>query len=320
MLDALERLRRRPCLIALSYHRIGSAATDPYYSPMFSATRDEFASEVGYLRDHFRILGPGDLSSLAQADYLPDEPTAVITFDDGYRDNVELALPILRDLDVPAAFFITTDFIEHHRLPWWDQVALVLRRSSVRHLVLDIPEPLSIDLQDNALSSIINAYLHCDPDGEARNLAHLSERAEVDLDPQDLGRSLFMNWDDVRSLDAAGMIIGSHSVAHRNFARRSEGAQAASLAESRQILERELSHEIRTFAYPYGGPGDFTPATERLAQEAGYRVAFSLRNCVERPGIHSPLNIPRLVIGASDSCTLFRARMCLTATFGSSLL
>lgn len=291
---------------------------------MFSATPDEFAAEVRYLRDHFRLVGPDDLPSLAEPGYRPTEPTAVITFDDGYRDNIEHAFPILRDLRTPAAFFITTDFIDRPRLPWWDHVTFALEHTKAERLVLEYPEPLTLDLRPGrraeSVSSLIDAFLHSPPDDEPRNLAHLDDRAAVDLDSETHGRELFMTWDDVRALDRAGMIIGSHSLAHRNFARRTESAQAAGLIASKQILERELSHEVTSIAYPYGGPDDFTEATLRLAGLAGYRVGFSLRNRVEHPGVHVPLNIPRLIIGSSDSPTLFRARMCFTASFGSSPL
>lgn len=291
---------------------------------MFSATPDQFASEVRYLRDHFRLVGPEDLESLAEPDYVPGEPTAVITFDDGYHDNIEHAFPILQDFHAPAAFFITTDFIDHPRLPWWDHVTFALKQTRAERVVLDLPEPLTLDLgpesHSDAVSLLIQSFLRSHPDDEARNLAHLNERAEIEIDSSSLGRELFMDWDDVRTLDRAGMIVGSHSVAHRNFARRTESAQAASLMESRQTLERELSHEIHAFAYPYGGPNDFTAATQRLAQEAGYRVSFSLKNRVDRVGAHTPLDIPRLIIGAADSPTLVRARLCLTASFGVSPL
>jgi len=291
---------------------------------MFSATAEQFAAEVRYLRDHFRLVGPAELPTLADPDYTPDEPTAVITFDDGYRDNIEYAFPILQDLHAPAAFFITTDFIDRPRLPWWDHVTFALAQTEVEQLVLEHPEPLTLDLRPDShpasSSRLIDAYLHAAPDDEPRNLDHLDERAGLDVDSPTLGRRLFMGWDDVRALDRAGMIVGSHGVAHRNFARRSERAQATGLTESKQILERELGHEITAFAYPYGGPDDFTDATVRLAREAGYRLGFSLKNRVDPPGSHHPLTIPRLVIGSSDSPTLFRARMCLTAAFGSSFL
>ena len=55
------------------------------------------------------------------------EPAALITFDDGYRDNFEVAAPILRERNVPATFFLPTAFLEAPRLPWWDQVAYAIK-------------------------------------------------------------------------------------------------------------------------------------------------------------------------------------------------
>ncbi len=77
------------------------------------------------------------------------EPAALVTFDDGYRDNFEIAAPILRDRGVPATFFLPTAFLESPRLPWWDEVACIIKQTrAARARAAANPglPPLAIDL------------------------------------------------------------------------------------------------------------------------------------------------------------------------------
>ena len=317
-------MARRPCLVVLCYHRIGSAAGNRYYDPIVSATPADLAAHVAYLRDHFRMIGPDALDELAEGGFRPREPSALITFDDAYRDNVDVALPILRELGVPAAFFVATGFLDRPRLAWWDHVAYVVKTTKVARLVLDAPTPLTLDMealsQADAIEAIVGPYLRSDPSKESELLAHLGDRAEVSVDAESLGRALFADWDQVRALSEAGMIVGSHTRDHLNLAHQSEADQTASLVDSRRTLERELGREVATLAYPYGGSGDFTAATQRIARESGYRVAFSTTATINRPGATEALDIHRLFIGSAHTPTLFRARMALATAFGRPVL
>lgn len=324
LLRLLERVGRRPGLVVLSYHRIGDPATSPFYGPIFSATQDDFRAQVALLRDRFRLIGLDEALAIAGTGFRLDRPSALITFDDGYRDNVELALPVLTDLDTPAAFFIPSGFPGSSRLPWWDHVAYVLNRTRRPSLVLDLPEPLTIPLgqtdRTNAIAEVVAAFLRADRADDPRLVEHLEQRAEVDVSADDPGRDLFMTWDQVRQLADAGMSIGSHSHSHPNLARLSEAEQRAELVRSRQILERELGRDVATLAYPYGVANAVSDLTMRLAGEAGYRLAFALSGLVNRPRIADPLALGRILVGSADSLPLFRARMALASSFGSSPL
>jgi peptidoglycan/xylan/chitin deacetylase (PgdA/CDA1 family) len=321
LLRVLERLGRRPGLVVLCYHRIGDPSADPYYGPLVSATPEGFRDQVRALRARFGVIGLEELIGRLDGDRLRlDGPTALITFDDGYRDNAEIAAPILRELGVPAAFFLTSSFLDG-RLPWWDHVAAAVKRSPRDRLELERPERLEVELGDDrvgALAAVIAAYLRAERPDDPETLAHLDERAGLAIDGT--ARDLFMSWDDARRLAEGGMEVGAHTVSHRRLTTLGESEQSAELVESKRAIERAVGREVRALAYPYGDASAFDAGTIRLAREAGYRVALALRPGVVRPGMVEPMDLPRFNVMAADSPVLLRSRLALAMAVGRSAL
>ena len=99
-----------------------------------------------------------------------------------------------------------------------------------------------------------------------------------------------------------------------------DDTQRDELADSRQILEVKLARPVRAIAYPYGWPGTYTEQTKALAAQAGYHLAFSSRQGVNRLAGFDQYEIRRLGVGSADSATLLRARCTLHAAFGKSFL
>ena len=335
----LERIstRRWPALVVLTYHRIGfpGIRSNPYYDPVISATPEAFRDQVRFLRERFSIVRLEEIAGLDQVGLgSRAKPAALITFDDGYRDNFETALPILRELDVPAAFFIPTGFFQAPRLPWWDHVACAIKQTRSPRLTLHRePEdtaPLIIELgpepsdqaRTEAIMTVIRAFLDGAVHDETWFLAELDRQAEVGIDTQARGRELFMDWGQVRQLASSGMSIGSHGHSHVALGGLDEDGQTRELAGSKTILESELGREVTGVAYPFGWPGTFTVRTTELAAMVGYRLGFSSREGVNHPGTagFERMALRRLNVGTGDSPALLRARAALHGAFGKSLL
>jgi peptidoglycan/xylan/chitin deacetylase (PgdA/CDA1 family) len=321
----------KPGLTVLTYHRIAMPETNLFYDPVISATPDSFRAQIDWLSNHARILTLEELIEQARTGVLGREPAVLITFDDGYRDNVDVAVPILAERNVPATFFITTAFLETPHLPWWDYVAYVIKRTRVHRFTLERTfggktSRLEIDVETmprtTAIMMIIRALLEQTVDDERRFLHELSARAEVSVDSESLGRSLFMNWNQVTHLLESGdeFAIGSHSHSHPNLAQLDGDSQHHELIASKQILEARAGRKIKAFAYPYGWPGTYTERTKAIVTEVGYYLAFASCEGVTRAEFFDPLEIRRLGVGSGDSAVLLRARMVLHAAFGSSFL
>jgi peptidoglycan/xylan/chitin deacetylase (PgdA/CDA1 family) len=333
LLRALEHIAaaRNPGLAVLTYHRIAEPQTNRFYDPVISATPSSFRAQIDWLCKHTQVLTLEALIDHVQDNSLCREPTVLITFDDGYRDNFDVALPILAERNVPATFFIPTAFLETPQLPWWDHVAYIIKRAQARCFTLprslqgNAP-PLEINLERTSRSAatmaIIQALLDRTVDDERRFLDELASRAKVTVDGESLGRALFMSWDQVCQLakPGSGFTIGSHSHSHANLARLDENLQRRELAVSKQILETRVGRKIEAFAYPYGWPGTYTSITKAIVAETDYRVAFASREGITQRETLDPWEISRLGVGSGDSAILLRARMALHATFGRSVL
>jgi peptidoglycan/xylan/chitin deacetylase (PgdA/CDA1 family) len=323
LLGILEMIARRPCLLVLNYHRIGSCAHNRFDDGVFSATEDDFRDQVRYLRTNFEILGQNDLLRVADRGFALKRAAVVITFDDGYRDNHEVAFPVLRELGVPAFFFIPTEYIDRPRLPWWDRIAFVLKATSVDRLRLDEPAFLELDLRqierEHAIRQVLRLYKTGGSFDEEAFFVELEERAEVAVDAPALGRELFMGWDHVRQLRAAGMGIGSHTHSHRILGYLSNDEQHDELATSKSRLEHILAEPVETIAYPVGSTQAFSELTKSLASDVGYRAGFSHYGGINRPGRTDRFDIQRIALDASVTFPLFRTRAILHNLVGKSL-
>jgi peptidoglycan/xylan/chitin deacetylase (PgdA/CDA1 family) len=323
MLRTLEIISRRRGLLVINYHRIGDCAFNRFDDGVFSATTDAFVNQIRYLRENFELLSLDGLLEAGDRGFTLDRAAAVITFDDGYRDNFELAFPILRELGAHAFFFIPTDYIERPHLPWWDRIAFVLKHTTVDRLRLEFPGRFEVEYErlgrDRAIRELLRFYKTSSNFDEEAFFEHLEERAEVAVDAEALGRELFVSWDQVRQMREAGMAIGSHTHSHRILARLPEAHQRDELATSKARLESELGARVETVAYPVGTRTAFSELTKRLARETGYRLAFSNDGGINRADRTDPFDVRRITLDQSVTFPLFRVRSVLYNLISASI-
>ncbi|TYO66392.1 polysaccharide deacetylase family protein [Bradyrhizobium hipponense] len=210
-----------------------------------------------------------------------DRRFAAFTLDDGYRDNLEFALPVLRDFDAPLAVYVASDFAEGTGRLWWtaleaviantDQVDVQIGNSALR---LDATSPAA----KQAAFDRLHDWLRALP-GEhdlKREIEALCARYGVDVAA--LCRSLCLSWDEVKRLAADPLVtIGAHSISHCNLARQSEEFAAQEMAVSKLRIEHALQAPVLHFAYPYGDREAAGNREFALAAAAGFKTAVTTR-------------------------------------------
>src|SRR5579859_4203966 len=133
LLLLIGRAIRWSGLLVLNYHRVGNGNGTPFDHGLWSADAEAFTDQIRFCKSQLDFITPDDISQVLanrQGRY------ALITFDDGYRDNYEIAFPILKAEGVPATFFIATGFVDSPRVPWWDEIAWMVRTSKLDRIEL----------------------------------------------------------------------------------------------------------------------------------------------------------------------------------------
>lgn len=284
-------------LIVLNFHRIGDPATTEFDAGVFSATQMQFAAQLRALARHCDVIGLKDLDRA-----LLDRRGryALITFDDGYRDNYELAFPVLREARLPAVFFLTTGFLDDGLIAWWDEIAWMVRRSPLTSLAadrwLDAPLEFAAPDRERAVQKLLQVYKRLPGDRTASFLQELSVATGSGRCPPDTVRTLWMTWDMVREMRAAGMDIGGHTVTHPILARLPEDQQLWEVTASQRRIEAELGEPIEAFSYPVGAPDCFNAGTRRSLERAGCRWGFSFYGGYHSAGRYDPFDLPRYPI------------------------
>jgi len=298
---AVDRLRaRRESRTAiLLYHRVAAAAHDPWG---LAVTPANFDAQLEVIQRRSTVLPLSELIAGLQQRKLPRRST-VVTFDDGYADNLLQAEPILRSRGVPATVFVASGFIREHREFWWDELeqillgdqplspALTLRFGDREHR-WDLSDLRHEPAYDRARHVSWRSW-HPAPSRrqalflelwkQLQPLPHASRRTALDslaawadrpCQPRPSHRPL--TTDELRTLAASPQVdIGAHTITHPQLSVLSDGAQRAEISESRRELEETLGQAVTMFAYPYGGPGDYTQRTVAITRDSDFSCACS---------------------------------------------
>ncbi|MCX5900767.1 MAG: polysaccharide deacetylase family protein [Proteobacteria bacterium] len=273
-----QRLPLPPGLLVLNYHRIrpDDAAWETQFDDgVFCHTASGFEGQIRWLRKNCRIISEAELIGCIDGQKIPSGPAVLITFDDGYRDNYSLAYPILKSYDVPAIFFIPSQLIDVRNLGWWDVIAYLVARCRKPEVVFQ-NRRFALPSEAAAFREFLLNRMKLAPYDATQGLvAAAAQLCEVALPDPALQDAELMTWQQIQEVSENGIAIGSHSHTHRVLATLDEAAQRHELLESKKLLEAKTGAEVRSIAYPVGGPEHFTQTTVALARTCGYRLGFS---------------------------------------------
>jgi peptidoglycan/xylan/chitin deacetylase (PgdA/CDA1 family) len=296
-----DQLPQRDLLLVLNYHRIGNRDDDLFDPGVFSATEDQLNEQISYLKRHVSLVTLQE--AVAFVSGTMDEKTrrcrVLITFDDGYLDNYEVAFPILRSNGVQGVFFLATSLVGSYHVPWWDHIAYLMKTARQRRFRLRYPADLAVDVDSNgvakSLRDVLGLYKRSENTDPIRFIRELREEVNGNDPPATMRR--FLNWTEAREMISGGMAIGSHTHSHYVLSQLGPDQQRQELAQSRMLLREQLGIEADALAYPVGATSSFSDQTQQLVQEVGYRAAFSFHGGTNLPGMTRRYDVKRVGVG-----------------------
>lgn len=287
-------------IVVLMYHRVAEPATD---AQLLSVTPQRFAGQMEHLRRHYPVLSVQELSQRWKSGRFPRR-AVVVTFDDGYMDNLQVAAPILDQLGIPAIVFITTGALATGMVFWWDELENLLLRSPKLPLELcvrietavyrwNLGTAASISTQESLVYRTWNVDERGDPTPRHRAYRELHRllrplaaprreevfqqlRVQAGSTAAGTQAPRGMTSEEVRALAGYRLMeVGAHTVTHPQLAALPTDMQQHELNESKRSLETLLGRAVTAVAYPYGDPASVSEQTVTAAREAAYELAFT---------------------------------------------
>ena len=251
----------RKRLLVLCYHSVISDDAPPDSRTNIAVTSHQFESQLQILQSRWKPISLAELDAALQGNTELPDYSVFVTFDDGFRNNVTHAAPLLRQYDIPAIMFLTSGLTGTTDMLWTQEVV-----ERQRHLRSDVVKIRST----SELKRLPNA----------ERLAYLDElRANSELViNSDWQRELYtlMDWDEVRQWRSFGIDIGTHTVSHPILSSLSPDEVRQQLAACKTKIEQETGTPCFAIAYPNGGEADFNAEIMDECRKLGFRIGFNL--------------------------------------------
>lgn len=284
--------------VVLMYHRINKVPHDPWG---LSVSPDNFVEHLDIINQY---CSPISLSALVEGIKTKSLPhnACVVTFDDGYLDNLEYAKPLLEQSNIPATFFITTGYIDNEREFWWDELDKVFLHENLLPEYLEIKvagkqwswnlslvseyaeAQLLVDQKTNAWEAKLDTRLgvYYDVWLKLRPLNHEVRRKQIEnllewANIPSYTRPLYrpMTAGEIKTLSMSNLFtIGAHTITHPSLPTRSHDQQFEEIFVSQHFLHDIIGQEINHFAYPHG---DYTPEIIRLLEKSDFNSACTTK-------------------------------------------
>lgn len=292
--SALALAKRGACILML--HRVLPPG-QPSYDPEMVISSDAFDGLLQWLSQNFELIPlSGVMARLASGVDLGG--VCCLTFDDGWLDNHQHALPLLRRHQAPATIFLASRLIGTSRRLWQERIWFCLQRlnPSQLHSLLETQQAKAgagVTIPANPDFVWLRRYLLSVPSQEAELFADTAERlAPPGTIPCERA---FMDWKEVLDLQEHGIEFGAHTENHVLLPQAAADVVKREIEHSRQEIQERTGAEIASFAYPWGAANAYA---RECVQRAGFQCAVGVQTGAVRPG-SDPWMLPRIFVADS---------------------
>lgn len=273
-------------ILVLLYHRVAVRKDDP---EQLAVSPENFAAQLRFLQENYHIMRFEDDWRKSR------RPAVVITFDDGYADNLHNALPVLSRFAFPATFFVSSAVVGDRRGFWWDRLGLLLLN---REFVY--PEKWrNIDTSSRNARERLYQELQL-----KLKKAALEEREQIlselgswsGLSGVVTAEDLPLTVEELRELSSSPLAtIGSHTVNHRQLSALSKEEQRREIIDGHRQLETMVGKSLDTFSYPFGNHEDYNSDSIKICEEGGFQKVAANFSAAAHTWT-DPMQIPRIIV------------------------
>ena len=299
--DVFFRFLNRKKSLVIMYHGITSKRWDfPVWTQL---PEDVFRRQLQFIKAHYNILSLSEaISALSDPSKFP-ERTALITFDDGLKNNYSIAFPLLKEYSVPATIFLPVNLIGTEKFLWVDELFLLLRESLIQGL--SISDLGFIEIKELSKKNLWDIYFdtveRLKRIPELRRNDYMKEmRGHIKLNRNNLSEDFGMlTWNQVIEMKKSGLVdFGVHTANHRILSMLKADEWKKEIKEPKEKLSNILGNEVVSFCYPNGRPGvDFDEDHVRYLKECGYVCAFTTKESLFNPKKEDVFQIGRIPAG-----------------------
>lgn len=311
--DSLFRHINRRKFLAVMYHGVTRNQAGP--NPWTQLPAAVFEGQVEFLSQSYNLLSLSDLIESIRSKCELPERSALITFDDGLRNNLTVAFPILERFRAPAAIFLATDYIGSKRLFWFDELYLILLERRVREgVAVEMAKGFDIELHDLSESEVyfkLVEYLKSEPERVVESvMAVLRSESSCDFNQYAEDYSV-LDWSEIRWLDRTGLVeFGVHTAEHRILSHLPRELWESEIRVPRRVLSQALGRDVVAFAYPNGRPKlDYSEIHKSYLRESGYVCAFNTNPSLAVQNPKSVFDLSRIPAGNDQTSDLHFFRL-----------
>lgn len=312
-LNVSARRKLKNTGFVLMYHRVIDDVGDPPFpiQPGMYVRKKSFRKQMFFLKRHFHIVSLQEMVHKMESGAQMTNCCS-ITFDDGWKDNFDVAFPVLKRYGIPATIFLTTGFIGTERWFWPEEVSCRIFFLSQKRRLTELQDQIGIILPktehiDLITDSVIKRLKQCHP----------AEREDIvdrikSLCPEKFRERHMMNWSEAREMLNSGLVsFGSHTAEHRLLSQLEKDEIDREVANSKNTIKGNLGADATLFAYPNG---DFTETTKAILKKYKFSGAVTTKKgyvCHSTP----TFEIPRIAVhdDVSHTTPLFYSRILLNA-------
>lgn len=264
--STLRRCIKGPQVVIVMYHRV---------APMDTSTLDPaiFEKQIKFLRNSFNVVSLDAIPDCFELKKDSFKNTAIITFDDGYKDNFIYAYPILKKYGLNATIFLTSGYIDSDKLFWWDTLEYIIN-NGLGIFSLEDFGTFTLDSKfgrTEALQKISKRIRKMSSSEQLSLLDTIASKCKVEI-PENFKKEMMLSWSEVKCMLNNGITFGSHSVNHPLLTQIPLSVAKNEIVQSKRHIEEVLGIKVSAFSYPFGA---FNSEIRSLVKNSGYELGLT---------------------------------------------